>query len=382
MKRRTSIAIIGSGIIGASIAYNLASKGETDVAVFDKGRAGAGSTSAALGGFRHQFSTELNIRMSEESIAFFREFQNLTGYDPLIKTDGYMFVAETGASLRQLEKNRSLQQKLGVKVDSLSAEQLRVLLPFYDFKGILGGSFCPEDGHASTLAILQGFLSNAKEAGIQFYENSEVTKIDSTKEGKVRGISVDGREIDCEKLIIAAGAYSGLVGNLANVDIPVVPVPRRVLVTNSFSIEIPKEFPLIVDVDSTLALGREGMGIVMGDNVNSSQGFELNFPAEHDERLLEKAIERIPVLARASVAYANQGLYEVTPDSNPIISSVPEVEGLYCCAGFSGHGFMHSPSAGKLMAEIVLGQKPHFDVSSLDIRRFQDAELDRERLII
>jgi sarcosine oxidase, subunit beta len=381
LKARAKIGIIGAGIIGASIAYNLVQMGETDVVILDSGRAGGGSTSAALGGFRHQFSNELSIRMSKESIEFLSGFRELTGYDPLITKDGYCFVAETESSMGQLEKNRKLQTSLGIEVESLSADQLSKSYPYYNFQGIMGGNLCMKDGHASTLAVFQGFVSSAKNAGVEFYENSPVTGIEM-RDRTARGIVTSNGEISCDKVVIAAGAYSGLVGRFAGTNIPISPVPRRTLITSSVPGGFPNEFPLIIDIDSTLAVGREGNGMVMGDNVGNPEGFELKFPEDYDERLLEKAVQRIPSLGDATIAYENQGLYEVAPDSNPIISSIPDFDNLYCCAGFSGHGFMHSPAAGKLMAEILLGKTPHLDIAPLDIRRFSKHPNEKEKMII
>jgi len=300
-----------------------------------------------------------------------------------LKMDGYSFVAETESSIRFLGENIRLQKSLGVDVELLSPPELSMVFPFYNLKGIMGGSLCLEDGHASTLSVLQGFVSKAKGGGVEFYENSEVTRIKRSTSGSIElVIGSANHVVSCAKLVIAAGAYSGLIGKLLGVKIPITPVPRRVVVTSSFSDGIPSEFPLIIDVDSTLAIGREGKGIVIGDNVGGNTGFELNFPSDHDERLLTKALGRVPALSLASIAYANQGLYEVTPDSNPIISLIPEFEGIYCCAGFSGHGFMHSPSAGMIMSEVLLGERPHLNVDSLDIRRFKQTTLEKEKLII
>jgi sarcosine oxidase, subunit beta len=378
--QETSIAIIGAGIIGASIAYHLAMNGVKNVVVFDRGKAGGGSTSASLGGFRYQFSNELSVRLSQESIGILDNFKELTGYDPLIRHDGYNFIASQESSIHQFQKNLDMQKNLGVNVEFVSTEELEKRLPFYDFAGILGGTFCREDGHASTPAIHQGFVSKAKDMGVEFNENCEVTEIKI--ESSVKGLIASDKLIQCDKVVIAAGAYSGFVGKLARTIIPIEPVPRRVLVTRSFTNGIPLDIPLVIDVDSTLAIGREGKGILIGDNQNTRPGFELEFPPDYDERIMSKAIERVPVLAEASISYANQGLYEMTPDSGPIVSAIPEVEGLYCCAGFAGHGFMHSPAIGKIMAELLIGEKPHIDITSLDVSRFKDHSLEKEKLII
>jgi sarcosine oxidase subunit beta len=376
---RASVVIVGAGIIGVSIAYNLAKDGVKDVVIFEKSKAGSGSTSAALGGFRHQFSNELSIRLSKESIEEIENFKDRIGYDPLVTHDGYLFIASKEESMRQLEKNRALQSSLGVEVELLDQSELRSRFPFYSFEEILGGTLCMEDGHASTFAIHQGYLSVSKELGVQIYENTPVTKIES-EGSRITGVVTPSGRVATEKVVIASGAYSGLVGNLASVSIPITPYPRRILVTKSFS-GIPAEIPLIIDADSTLVLGREGSGMIMSINQPTKPSFELNFPPNYDEKIISMAVARIPALAKASIGYAVQGLYEMTPDANPIVSPIPEVEGLFCCAGFAGHGFMHAPAIGRIMSEMITGKRPHLDVSSFSIDRFKQSTT-KEGLII
>ena len=381
MNQNSSVVIIGAGIIGASIAYNLAINGLKGVKVFDSSKAGSGSTSAALGGFRHQFSNEISVELSKRSVSIMQKFQELTGYDPLIHRDGYIFIASEQNSFEQLEKNREMQNRLGVHVDVLSKSELENKCPFYNFDGTLGGTFCAEDGHASTFAVHQGYVSKSKELGVEFYENTKVTGINAEKD-KIFGVKTSGGSTTAEKVIIAAGAYSGIVGSLASIDIPIKPYPRKILVTQNFTDGIPLEIPLIIDVNSTLAVGREGKGIIMSDNEETSSSFDLVFPAGMDERIMEKALRRMPVLSGASIAYANTGLYEMTPDANPILCEIPEFEGLYCCAGFAGHGFMHSPAIGELMAEMLLKARTSLDISSFHINRFAKKRSEKEGLII
>ncbi len=368
MKDSASVLIIGAGIIGASLAYNLAKKGMNGVVVLDKG--GSGSTAASFGGFRHQFSNGLSVQLSIESVKLIENFEQETGYDPIVKHDGYLFVASSEKSFTQLEKNKKLVASLGIPVELLSGEHLQSIFPYYSFAGMLGGTLCMKDGHASTSAVHQGFISKATEMGVSFYGNTEVTKI-ARSASAVTGVTSSRGEISSKKMVIAAGAYSGLVGGLASVKIPIKPYPRKILVTHSFSDGIPWEVPLIIDVDSTLTIGREGKGVIMADNSPVESGFELAFPTEFDERVISMAVSRVPALSRATLSYANSGLYEMTPDSNPIVSPITDVEGLYCCAGFAGHGFMHAPAIGELMAELIAGERPHLDISSFHIERFK-----------
>lgn len=378
MRESASIVIIGAGIIGSSIAYSLAKRNEKDIVVLDKGKAGSGSTSAALGGFRYQFSNELSVRMSIESISAIEKFQEEMGYDPLVRHDGYVFFASNENSYSKLKENCRMANSLGVPVEVLSNEELQSRFPFYSFEGMLGGTLCMKEGHASTSAVLQGYVSKSKQLGVEFFENTEVTKI--SKDGGFR-ISTRSGEISSKRVIIAAGAYSGLVGELSSVKIPIKPYPRKILVTHSFSDGIPWNIPLMIDVDSTLAIGREGRGMIMADNSPIPSGFDLSFPEDYDERVISRVVARVPALAKAQISYANAGLYEMTPDSNPIMCEMPGEEGLYCCSGFAGHGFMHSPAVGELMAELVSGEKTHLEISSFDISRFEK-ETSTEAMVI
>jgi len=375
------VAIIGGGIIGASIAYNLAMHGVKDVVILDKSKAGAGSTSASLGGFRYQFSTELSVRLSQRSVGIIEKFKDLMGYDPLVRRDGYVFIASRPSSFEQLKKNRDVQRRLGVPVSLLSQEELQERYPFYRFDGILGGTFCREGGHASTMAVFQGYISRAKQLGTELYEDTEVTAIEG-RNPKGFPLRTSKGSLAADSVVIAAGAYSGLVGKLASADIPIKPYPRKILITNSFSDGIPPHIPLIIDVDSTFAFGREGKGLILANKQETQSSFDLAFPPDYDEKVMQVAIQRVPATEHCSLSYANVGLYEMTPDSNPIVCEMPGIEGLYCCSGFAGHGFMHSPAIGELMAELITKGKTSLDISAYHMGRFRKELAEKESLIV
>lgn len=375
------MAIIGGGIIGASIAYNLAMHGVKDVVILDKSKAGAGSTSASLGGFRYQFSTELSVRLSQRSVGIIEKFKDLMGYDPLVRRDGYVFIASRPSSFEQLKKNRDVQRRLGVPVSLLSQEELQERYPFYRFDGILGGTFCREGGHASTMAVFQGYISRAKQLGTELYEDTEVTAIEG-RNPKGFPLRTSKGSLAADSVVIAAGAYSGLVGKLASADIPIEPYPRKILITNSFSDGIPPHIPLIIDVDSTFAFGREGKGLILANKQETQSSFDLAFPPDYDEKVMQVAIQRVPATEHCSLSYANVGLYEMTPDSNPIVCEMPGIEGLYCCSGFAGHGFMHSPAIGELMAELITKGKTSLDISAYHMGRFRKELAEKESLIV
>ncbi|MEM0272598.1 MAG: FAD-dependent oxidoreductase [Thermoprotei archaeon] len=342
---------MGAGIIGVSVAFNLAKTLPPPVVVVDKGRAGSGSTASALGGFRHQFSSRLNVELSIESVAILEDLKQTMGVDPLLRYDGYAFIAEAPESFDALKRNVLTQRSLGVPVEVYTGAELQSLLPFYNFKDVLGGTLCYRDGHALTSAVHQAYLSGALQSGAELLENTEVTGINLYREW-VTGVETTRGRIDCEKVVIAAGPYYAQVGKLVGLNIPVIPTLRKILFTKGTPPNVPESFPLIVNVDSTLAIGKEPRSIFFSDNMLNIQGFEADFPPEYDEELFSKAIERMPLLSDLPIGYFVKGLYEITPDSNPIVSECG-IEGLYICAGFSGHGFMHAPAIDVIMAELV-----------------------------
>ena len=381
LKQSASVVVVGGGIIGASIGYNLAISGVKDVVILDRSKAGAGSTSASLGGFRHQFSSELSIRLSQRSVKIIEQFEELTGYDPIVSHDGYLFMASTESSFSQLKKNRELQRALGVSVELISPEELQRRYSFYKFDGILGGTLCEEDGHASTMAVFQGYISKAKQLGVELHEDTEVRAVERKKPDGFL-LRTPAGPISADSVVIAAGAYSGLVGKLVPVEIPIKPYPRKILVTNSFSDGIPPRIPLMIDVDSTFAFGREGRGLIFANNQETASSFELVFPPDYDDNVIKTAVRRVPATVRCTLASPDSGLYELTPDSNPIVCEIPGIKGLYCCSGFAGHGFMHSPAIGELMAELITKGKTSLDLSSYDIDRFESEMTEKEHLII
>jgi sarcosine oxidase subunit beta len=380
MTGSASVAIVGGGIIGMSIAYNLATRGIESV-VLERSKPGGGSTSASLGGFRHQFSNELSVRLSQRSVKILESFEELSGCDPLMRRDGYVFTASRPSSFEQLKKNRDLQRSLGVSVELLSCQELQERYPFYDFNGVLGGTLCSEDGHASTMAVLQGYLSAGKRLGVEVREDTNVVAIERRPAGGF-SLRTSRGQLGCDSVVIAAGAFSRLVGRLASVDIPIDPYPRRALITRNFLGGIPPQIPLIIDVDSTFAFGREGRGLMMANNEQTKQSFELSFPPDYDERVMQEATKRVPAARECSLSHAIVGLYEMTPDANPIVCEFPGAEGLYCCSGFEGHGFMHAPAIGETMAELVSLGRTSLDISSYHISRFREGQRSPESLII
>ena len=209
----------------------------------------------------------------------------------------------------------------------------------------------------------------------------EVTGI-GVEHGRVTNVQTTHGRLDAEWVVDAAGPYSALVARLAGVELPVVPLRRQVFVTEPFD-QMPREFPMTIDFGSSFYFRREGPGVLIGmTDKHEPPGFKTHWDAAWRDQVIDQAVRRVPVLENAAVARGWGGLYDTTPDANPIIGAVPEVANFLVATGFSGHGFMHSPMTGQIVAEMICGQAPAIDVSELSVMRFRRGTLDAEKNVI
>jgi sarcosine oxidase subunit beta len=376
------IVIIGGGVMGASAAYHLALRGMKNVVLLEKEDFfGSGATGRCAGGVRYQFSTEINVRLSLESLPMIERFKDEIGQDVNYRQCGYLLVATNQKDADTFKHNVALQNKLGVATKLLSGDEVRARLPLMKFDDALAGTFNPKDGIVDPNSVVMGYISAAQKMGVKALSGAEVTGI------KLNGDSVEAVEtnlgaIKTRKVLNAAGPWAGLIGRMAGVEIPLTPLRRQMFTTNPLK-EIPADFPFVIDFAKSLYFHREGEGLLVGmSNQQEKPGFDQNVDDDFELVNLEAAIERLPVVEKASRAAHWAGLYEITPDAHPIYGET-RVKGFTLCAGFSGHGFMHGPVSGKLMAEYILdGKFSTLDVSMLDLKRFEEERLIQEYNVV
>ncbi|MFV1951202.1 MAG: NAD(P)/FAD-dependent oxidoreductase [Nitrospinota bacterium] len=375
IKVSSDVVIIGGGIVGISIAYHLAKKGCSNVIVLEKERLiGAGSTSKGAGGIRQQFSSEINIRLSMESVKIFEQLADEIGCKDLFYQNGYLFLLSTEEEMESFKKNVVLQRDMGLEVDILSPGDVKSMIPFVNTDDLLGATFCGTDGYADTDGVLQGFAREAKRLGAEIYLQTEVEGIE-VKNGKVCRVKTGRGDIETHMLINAAGPYSAIIGKMAGIDLPVRPFRRQIFITESMSF-IPDSMPMVIDFHARFYCRKESGGLLMGGGEKKEpSSFDTNVDWDSLEILVEKGIHRIPAIKDAKIKRGWAGLYSITPDFNPILGRVPRVEGFICAVGFSGHGFMHSPVAGKLISELIIdGEASTIDISPLSINRFEEKD--------
>jgi sarcosine oxidase subunit beta len=343
------IVVAGSGSVGACIAYHLALLGAEDVVLADRGEIASGSTGKAMGGVRQQFSTAAEVRLAQESIAFFEDlgaawFQQV----------GYLFLATTEDGLADLEERRELQVELGVPVQRVDPH----FVPGLAAGDVLGAMFCATDGVADPPALTREVVRRAAELGVDVLEHT------------------DARELERDVLVIAAGAYSGEFG----VDLPIRPLARQLLETDPIE-GLPEDLPMVIEAETGFHFRRRDdcLRIAMTD-AEPRWGYAETVDETVFGDRLERLAVRYPPAAGTRVARAWAGLYDMTPDAHPIIG--PLDDGLYAACGFSGHGFMQSPAVGRAVAEELLRGESSLDLSAYRLARFSQGTTFPEHLVL
>jgi len=372
---KAQVVIIGSGIIGASTAYQLTKRGVSDVVVLEQGTIGAqGATTECLGGLRTQFATKINIRFSLISRQVFNGFQDEFGVDPIFRPWGYLFLASTRKQWAVFESTSSLMAELKIPVKMLTPQEVKQRWPFINTSDLVGGSYTKDDGFYGTMEVLQAFVKAARRGGVRFFEDTAAAGF-SISEKKVNAVvTAGGHKIKAAAVINAAGPWAGLVAAKAGLDLPVQPLQRYLFFTDTFE-DIPVVLPMILDIDSGWYLKREGQGLILGGPVGE-RSFSRNVAFEAEEWTAAESMRRVPVLERARIIRGWVGHYEITPDRHAVIGAFPELENFFCITGFSGHGFQHAPATGMIAAELIVdGRAQTEDIYPLRPTRFRENDL-------
>ncbi|HSN85531.1 MAG TPA: FAD-binding oxidoreductase [Thermoanaerobaculia bacterium] len=370
------ILIVGGGVMGASTAWHLASRGCRDVLVLDRGpEPGAGSTGRATGGFRTQFATEINIRLSLLSREKLLRFSDEVGADPGYRPRGYLFLAADEAQLATLRSLGPLQRSLGVEVQEVDPEDIRRLNPAIEIGEIPGGTFGPQDGFIRPLDILRGYTDAARRLGVRFEYGVDVLGVE-VDGARATGVRTARETITAGHVVNAAGAWAAGLARTAGVEIPVAPVRRQVAPTELTGL-LPEDMPMTIFLEDGFHLRvRDGRVLLLWpEETPSSDPFDTSFDPRWLDGLIERAHARVPRLREARLDRDRcwAGLYEMTPDKHTILGPAPGVDGFWLLTGSSGHGVMHSPALGHLAAELILdGTARSLDVQPLRPTRFAE----------
>ena len=375
------VVIAGGGIMGCALAYQLARR-KVDVVLLERETLGSQSTGKCAGGVRQQFSTEPNVRLQRMSVKMLEAFEQDTGHPADFHQIGYLFLFTQPQQVEDFRHNMDMWHRVGLTearwVDPAEAAKM---VPILNVDDVIGCTFCPTDGIASPNDVTSGYVSAARRLGARLKERVEVTGIDVAS-GRVQEVRTSAGDIATRMIVNCAGAWAASIGRLAGLEIPVLPYRRHIAVTGTFP-ALPRTTPMTVDFRTSLYFHPEGDGVLIGMSDRAEPpGFVTDVNWEFLEKMFEQAALRAPALAGAGVKTAWAGLYESTPDHQAILGPVGELEGFWCAAGFSGHGFMQAPAAALLLTELLLDHKSEIDISPFAFERFARGALVTERNVI
>lgn len=380
--RTADVVVVGGGCVGVSAAYHLAVAGAGRVLLLEREEAlGTGATGACAGGFRHQFGSPINVRLSLASIPMITSFEEEHGLPLDVHQDGYLFLVRDASAWDSYRAAAEMQRSLGARVELLTADEAAEVVPGIAVDDVVGATFGPDDGIADPSGLTQGYATLARRAGAEIETGVEVTAVE-VEGGRARGVATSAGPVAAGAVVNAAGPWAAPLAETAGVDLPLEPIPRSVVVTGGFP-EAPRRWTMVIDAATTFYFHREGPGVLMGMGGRDERP---SFDARVDEafiaeEVLPVAVRVFPPLEAAPVATTWCGLYEMTPDRHPVLGQA--LPGLYLANGFSGHGFQHAPVVGKLLAEMILdGEARTVDVSTLGPGRFARGELVPETHVV
>jgi len=379
--------IVGGGIVGVATAFFLGERGETDVVVLEQSSLGSGTTKGGLGGIRHQFVDELDVRLSQLATEFWRDFDSSTSSAHDFQQNGYLFVAETDAGLASLREPLPLYERLGVAVEMVGPQRIAALVPGIRVDDLTGGRFCALDGYGAPLEALAGFAAAASLEGARLVEGVRVESL-ITEGDRVVGARTSEGEIRADRVLLATGAWTAPLAATAGVQVPIWPY-RRTILEAAGPFPALAGIPMVIELESGFHFRPKGAaqrfampnltadGTVEKGPAAPPDAFgaptdALEVPPQLEPWVKARGAWRMEAFADLRITDRWSCNYEMTPDDHPIVGAVPGTPGLFIAAGFSGHGFMHAPATAQLIVEELLdGKATTLDIADLSIERFR-----------
>jgi sarcosine oxidase subunit beta len=386
LPRSASTVVVGGGVVGVAAAFFLGERGERDVLVLERNQLGSGTSKGGLGGIRHQFEDELDVRMSQLATAFWRNFEGRTGARHDFQERGYLFIANTPEGVAQLREPLELYRRMRVPVDMVGRVEIGELVPGIRVDDVAGGRFCARDGYGDPLVALAGLAAAARLAGVTFHEGTNVEAL-VRKGDRVTGVRTASGDVRADRVLVATGCWTAALCATAAVPVPIWPYRRSIMESGP----IPKlsRVPMTIEWESGFHFrpkgsaqrfampnlttdGKEEKGPAAVPSAYPGDFAPLDVPGSLEPWVRARAAWRHPAFADLGIVDSWSCYYEMTPDDHPIVGAVPGVSGLYIAAGFSGHGFMHAPATAQLVVEEMLdGGARSIDIRDLSLERFQ-----------
>jgi sarcosine oxidase subunit beta len=381
MKSRAECVIIGGGVVGTAIAYYLAKNGMTDTVLVEAEYLSCGATGRCGGGIRQQWSTEANTQLAIESVREFSTLEDELDADIEFLQGGYLVLAYTEEDEEQFLKNVKLQQGLGLDVVTLSPDEIRAqVVPQLNTEGVRMATYCASDASANPFLTTLAYANAAKRLGVTVELFNPVRRV-LVNGGRVAGVETERGTISTPIVVNVAGSHSVPIAATAGVELPITPVRRQILVTEPLE----RFFhPMIISFSFGIYFRQAKHGSVIGGFglPDEPPGFNQMSSLEFLETMSSKLAWMMPRLRSVKVVRQWAGLYDLTPDAQPLLGETDGVEGFFQASGFSGHGFMIAPKVAMLLAQAVAGEEPELDISPLNARRFTEGPVTTDKSVV
>lgn len=378
--KSASVLIVGGGIIGASIAWHLAQFGWRDIVIADRAPGpGGGSSARTTGGFRAHFTSPIQVRLSLLSRVKLARFREETGGDADYDAAGHLWVACNAEELEHLRDGLRAQRSEGViNVRELGADDVLRLNPALARDGIVGGAFCPLDGFFRPMRVLEGYLAAAERRGVRTMWGVDVQGFKRNAGRRITSAITSTGTMRVGAVVNAAGPWASPLADRAGVALPVLPLRRQVL-SGQAADALPSHMPMTIFAGDGFQIRRRDDQILIMRPSPGIRGRPWDTTVEPAwmEEVSELTRTRVPALADTPFDCdgAWGGLYEISPDHHPVLGAAAECENFYMAAGSSGHGAMHAPALGQLLAEVMTeGETPAFDIAPFRLSRFSEGQ--------
>lgn len=381
LKRTAEVVVIGAGIQGCSIAYNIAKSGLRNVVVLEKDTICSGSTGRCGAGIRAQWGTEMNCRFGLAAIEKFERLQEELGMDCGLHQGGYLVVAYRDSEFERLKESMRLQNSLGINTRVVSYAEAREICPGLSAEDAVGFTFHDRDGHADPFLTTFAYTEAARRLGVKFLRFTEVKAIKAVA-GRVKGVETNRGDFDAPVVVNAAGGYAQHVAKMAGVDIPNFSERHEILITEPVEPGVCP--PMLISFSGNFYIQQRPNGSMIGgcSPEGHPQDYGLGTSWNFLETMSRTFVKLLPRARGIRVARQWSGLYNMTPDCQPILCESDDVKGFFLSCGYSGHGFMFGPISGELLAQQILGQKPRIPIGMLHYKRFERGELLVEPAVV
>jgi sarcosine oxidase, subunit beta len=381
IEKKADVVIIGGGVNGCSLAYQLAKKGKK-VVLCERNHLCSGATGRCGAGIRQQWSTKENTELSIKSIKIFEGLEKELGSEIGLRQGGYLIIVHDKKDMIQAEKNVKMEKELGLDVSILKPEEITNVVPILDIKGIdaIGATFCPTDGHVDPFKTTHAYAKAAEKQGAKLYKFTNVTDI-KTKNKKIDFVFTDKGKIETDIVINAAGAWSRQIAEKLNVKLPNKPFRKEILVTERVK---PVFSAMVISFKDGIYFSQQEEGQILGGIPipNEKSGYLTNPTFDFLNHMSKTLTRYAPILKYVNVIRQWTGYYDVTPDARPILGEVEKIKGFIQCNGFSGHGFMLSPMVTKILTDYIANGKSSDILERLNIKRFKGKKIVHETSVV